>query len=80
MQKIDITITPVTGEPYTLQTSASDLIKWESHFDLSIDKLSKMTHLYYLAYLTCKRLGKTSSEFDIWTDSVDGVVVADPKA
>jgi hypothetical protein len=39
-----------------------------------------MTHLYYLAYLTCKRLGKTSAEFDVWTDSVDGVVVADPKA
>ena len=80
MQKIDITVTPSTGETYTIQSAASDLIKWETYFDLSIDKLQKLTHLYYLAWLASKRCGKTVLEFEPWTDFIDSVVVADPKA
>jgi len=80
MQKIDITLTTATGEVYALQTSASDLIKWESYFDLSIDKLQKLTHLYYLAWLASKRLDKTSAEFEAWCETIESVEVADPKA
>lgn len=79
MQKLELTIKLNEGEPFTIHTSASDLIKWESKYDLSIDKLQKLTHLYYLAWLACKRLNKTSLEFDAWTDTVEDVAVADPK-
>jgi hypothetical protein len=79
MQKIEITIKLTSGESLGLATAASDLIKWESHFDLGIDKLQKLTHLYYLAWLASKRLGKTSSEFEVWAETVDAVEVSDPK-
>jgi hypothetical protein len=79
MQKLELTVKLFEGESFSLSTSASDLIKWESNFDLSIDKLAKLTHLYYLAWLACKRLGKTSLEFEAWADTVEDVAVADPK-
>lgn len=80
MQKIEITIKPIEGETFVLLTSASDLIKWESYFDISVDKLQKLTHLYYLAWLASKRCNKTSLEFELWADSIEAVEVADPKA
>jgi len=79
MQRIDIKIKMYEGEAYNIQTAATDLIKWESYFDLSIDKLEKLTHLYYLAWLASKRLAKTSLEFEVWVDQVEDVAVEDPK-
>jgi hypothetical protein len=79
MQRLELTIKLYEGETFVIHTSASDLIKWESNFDLSIDKLAKITHLYYLAWLACKRLTKTSLEFEAWADTVEDVAVADPK-
>lgn len=67
------------GEAYKIQTAATDLIKWESYFDLSIDKLEKLTHLYYLSWLASKRMNKTSLEFEVWADQVEDVAVEDPK-
>jgi hypothetical protein len=80
MQKLEITIVVSDTESYKLLTAASDLLKWESHFDLSIDKLQKLTHLYYLAWTAATRLKKTDLDFETWTDSIENVVVADPKA
>jgi len=80
MQKLEITIVVSETESYKLHTAASDLLKWESHFDLSIDKLQKLTHLYFLAWTAATRLNKTSLEFEVWCDSIENVVVADPKA
>jgi hypothetical protein len=80
MQKLDVEIKLYEDEPFVVQTAASDLIKWEAHFDLSIDKLEKLTHLYYLAWLASKRLAKTSLEFDVWADQVEKIEVGDPKA
>lgn len=79
MQRLELTIKPNEGESFVIHTSASDLIKWESKFDLSIDKLAKLTHLYYLAWLSCQRLSKTSLAFEDWADTVEDVAVADPK-
>jgi hypothetical protein len=79
MQKLEINIKMFEGEAYKVQTVASDLIKWETHFDLGIDKLEKLTHLYFLSWLACKRLNKTSLEFEAWADQVEQVEVADPK-
>jgi hypothetical protein len=79
MQKLELTIKLYEGEASVITTSATDVIKWEAHFDLSIDKLSKLTHLYYLAWLSSKRVGYTSAEFEAWADLVEDVAVADPK-
>jgi hypothetical protein len=54
-------------------------VKWEAHFNLGIDKLEKVTHLLYLAWLAVLRLKKTTQEFDAWIDQVAKVEVADPK-
>ena len=79
MQKIEIKIKMYEGEAYKIQTAATDLIKWEAYFDLSIDKLEKLTHLYYLSWLASKRMNKTSLEFEVWADQVEDVAVEDPK-
>ena len=79
MQKLELTIKLHEGEPSVITTSASDVIKWESYFDLSIDKLSKLTHLYYLAWVASTRTEKTSADFESWADLVEDVAVADPK-
>jgi len=80
MNQITLTITFVDGTTLEVNTSAGDVVKWESYFDLGIDKLEKVTHLLYLAWLAVKRLKKTGEEFDGWVDLVATVVVADPKA
>ena len=80
MQKLDITIQVTKTESYTINTVASDLLKWENHFDLSIDKLQKLTHLYFLAWTAASRMNKTSLEFEAWCDSIESVNVTDPKA
>ena len=80
MNQITLTITFVDGTTLEVNTSAGDVVKWESYFDLGIDKLEKVTHLLYLAWLAIKRLKKTGEEFDGWVDLVSTVEVADPKA
>jgi hypothetical protein len=80
MNEITLTITFVDGTTLDINTSAGDVVKWESYFDLGIDKLEKVTHLLYLAWLAIKRLKKTGEEFDNWVDLVSKVEVADPKA
>lgn len=62
-----------------VKTSAGDIVKWETHFDLSIADLSKTTHLLYLAWLAVTRLGKTGLAFEAWVDLVANVELDDPK-
>jgi hypothetical protein len=79
MNQITLTITFTDGTSFEVKTSAGDIVKWEAHFDLGIDKLEKVTHLLYLAWLAVVRLKKTSDTFDGWIDTVANVEVADPK-
>ena len=80
MNQITLTITFVDGTTLEVNTAAGDIVKWETHFDLGIDKLEKVTHLLYLAWLAITRLKKTGETFDGWIDLVASVEVADPKA
>ena len=80
MNEITLTINFVDGTSLEVNTAAGDLVKWEAHFDLGIDKLEKVTHLLYLAWLTVTRLKKTGEDFEGWIDLVSKVEVADPKA
>jgi hypothetical protein len=79
MNQLNLRIELTDGTVIEVLSSASDLVKWEAHFNLGIDKLEKVTHLLYLAWLAVLRLKKTTDEFDTWIDSVAKVEVADPK-
>lgn len=79
MNQLSLRIELTDGTVIEVLSSASDLVKWEAHFNLGIDKLEKVTHLLYLAWLAVLRLKKTTQEFDVWIDQVAKVEVADPK-
>ena len=79
MNQITLRINLTDGTVIEVDTKASDIINWEKHFDLGIDKLEKFTHLLYLAWLAVTRTGKATTEFDVWVDLVKNVEVDDPK-
>jgi hypothetical protein len=79
MNQLNLRIELTDGTVIEVLSSASDLVKWEDHFNLGIDKLEKVTHLLYLSWLAVLRLKKTTQEFDVWIDNVAKVEVADPK-
>jgi hypothetical protein len=72
------------GEPKEVTCLASDMVKFETHFDLSIANLEKelkITHLLYLAWASEVRTKSTAKSFDEWVDEVEGITAAeDPKA
>ena len=79
MNQLTLRIELTDGTVIEVLSSASDLVKWEAYFNIGIDKLEKVTHLLYLAWLAVLRLKKTTQEFDVWIDQVAKVEVADPK-
>lgn len=82
MNPIDLTVVYLDGTEETVSAVAADLIAFESHFDLSIARLDKelrLTHLLYMAWHVLKRTGKTSEEFEAWTNKVGGVAQAEGK-
>lgn len=79
MNQINLRIVLSDGTTLDVATSAGDLVKWETYFDLSVDKLEKITHLLYLAWLAVARLKKTSDDFEVWIETVSNVVVDDQK-
>lgn len=80
MNHITLRIALSDGTTLDVTTSAGDIVKWEEHFDIGVDKLEKVTHLLYLAWLAVTRLKKTADSFDTWIELVANVEVADPKA
>jgi len=80
MNQITLRIALSDGTILDVTTSAGDIVKWEEHFDIGVDKLEKVTHLLYLAWLAVTRLKKTADAFDSWIELVANVEVADPKA
>lgn len=80
MNQIILSIILLDGTELELKSTAGDIIKWESYFDLSVTDLNRTTHLLYLAWLAVKRENKTSLEFEAWADTVKEISVSDPKA
>ena len=80
MNQIILRIALSDGTFLDVTTSAGDIVKWEEHFDIGVDKLEKVTHLLYLAWLAVSRLKKTADSFDTWIELVSNVEVTDPKA
>lgn len=83
--KIKLRVEFSTGEIKEVDALASDLVAFETKFDLSIAKLEtelKITHLLFLAWHSLYRQKLTVDQFEIWVDSVDtiGAAEADPKS
>ena len=72
------------GEPKEVICLASDMVKFESNFNISIanlDKDLKITHLLFLAWASETRTKATAKTFDEWIDGVLSVSASDdPKA
>jgi hypothetical protein len=79
MNQLNLRIELSDGTVIEVLSSAGDIVKWESHFNLGIDKLEKVTHLLYLAWLGVTRVKKTAEDFDDWIELVAKVEVTDPK-
>jgi hypothetical protein len=79
MNQLTLRIELSDGQVVEVLSSAGDIVKWETHFNLGIDKLEKVTHLLYLAWLAVVRLKKTGETFDDWIELVAKVEVVDPK-
>jgi hypothetical protein len=79
MNQLNLRIELSDGTVIEVLSSAGDIVKWETHFNLGIDKLEKITHLLYLSWLGVVRLKKTAETFDDWIELVAKVEVTDPK-
>ena len=79
MNQLNLRIELSDGTVIEVLSSAGDIVKWEAHFDLGVDKLEKVTHLLYLAWLGVTRVKKTAEDFDSWIELVSKVEVTDPK-
>ena len=79
MNQLNLRIELSDGTVLEVLSSAGDIVKWETYFNIGIDKLEKVTHLLYLAWLAVTRLKKTAETFDDWIELVAKVEVTDPK-
>lgn len=58
--------------------TASDIVKFEDKFNISIANATrdlKVTHLLYLAHASLTRQKKTAQSFEEWVDTVEGIDV-----
>jgi hypothetical protein len=81
--KITLRVDYLSGESKEITCSASDLVKFEDKFNLSISKLEeemKFTHLLFLAWSSESRTKQTDKDFDTWVELVSSVGAgSDPK-
>ena len=83
--KINLRVKYFTGEPKEVTCSASDLVKFEDKFNISVSRIEqdlKITYLLFLAWASEFRTKATGLEFDAWVDTVESVgasEAADPK-
>lgn len=65
-----------------ISAGASDIVAFETKFDLSIARLQqnvKLTHLFFLAWHTEKRNGAVKDTFEKWLESVSSIEAQDAK-
>lgn len=82
--KLNLRIEYISTGAKEITCSASDLVAFESKFNLSVTKLgdeTKLTHLLYLAWASEKRTKATALEFEPWIETVVtvGASELDPK-
>jgi hypothetical protein len=82
--KINLRVLFLDGNSKEITCSASDLVKFEDKFNISVSKIQdevRITHLLFLAWASEKRTKSTALEFEAWTDIVESVGASeiDPK-
>jgi hypothetical protein len=81
---LQIELSNKPGESKEVTCLASDMVKFENEFNLSIANLEKdlkITHLLFLAWASETRTKSTTKTFDEWVDEVETISAADdPKA
>lgn len=80
--QINLQITYNDGTTKDVKAVASDLVAFESKFDISIARLEqnlKLTHLLFMAWHVEKRTKQTALEFDAWIDNVEQIEVVETK-
>lgn len=72
MEPIALDIVFADGTTKTVSAIAYDLMRFESHFDMSVAGLAqpKLTHLFFLAWSTENRTGGTELEFEPWVKTI----------
>jgi hypothetical protein len=82
MNPIELNVSFIDGTEETVTCIAPDFVAFEMKFDLSVARLEKevrITHLFFMAWHSLKRAGKTKDEFEKWMNSVAGVEMGDSK-
>jgi hypothetical protein len=75
----------LNGETKEVICSASDLVKFENHYEISVSKIEndvKISHLLFLVHASETRTKATTLDFDTWLETVDSVgasEINDPK-
>jgi hypothetical protein len=83
--RITLRVTFLNGETKEVICSASDLVKFENHFNISVSKIEKevkISHLLFLVHASETRTKATALDFDTWLETVDSVgasEINDPK-
>lgn len=83
--RITLRVTFLNGETKEVICSASDLVKFENHFQISVSKIEqdvKISHLLFLVHASETRTKATALDFDTWLETVDSVgasEINDPK-
>lgn len=82
--KINLRILFLDGNSKEITCSASDLVKFEDKFNISVSRIQeevRITHLLFLAWASEARTKSTALDFDAWTETVESVGASeiDPK-
>jgi hypothetical protein len=79
---LNLDIAFLDGTSAEVLAVASDFVRWEAKYDLSVARFNqdmKLTHLMFLGWSVLKRTKQTEVEFEEWVDLVQGVTVIDSK-
>ena len=82
--KINLRILFLDGNSKEIICGASDLVKFEDKFNISVARIQedvRITHLLFLAWSSEVRTKATALDFDAWTETVESVGASelDPK-
>jgi hypothetical protein len=79
---INLRIEFISGESYDVSCTAGDIVRFESHFNISVavlDTQIMFTHLLFLAWASETRRKVTDKPFEEWVDLVAGIEAVDSK-
>jgi len=81
--KINLQLTFNNGETRDIVANAADMVAFEEKYEKSVQALSsepRMSYMFFLAWHSEKRTGKTTDSFDKWLETIEMVGAGeDPK-